>query len=171
MGVDLVAVGNGNTLFAKGFKEGIPFEGEVLIDETSTVFQKASLPRLSVWQTLKRFLMNLSLLSLYSSLGNDYPNSNLNGDGQQTGAVYVLGPGKDSKILYSFRENDNDPETFADIDAILEAVNSDGYVDRYQVEHPPEITHNNDNDDNSEEENKIEEENEVSDDNNNNNNN
>lgn len=45
----------------------------------------------------------------------------MQGDGQQTGGVFVVGPGEQSEILFSFKESDAAPDEMADNDAILAA--------------------------------------------------
>ena len=50
-----------------------------------------------------------------------FPGNDIRGDGQQTGGVFVLGPGKGKEILYAFREVDGGPCEFSDNNAILAA--------------------------------------------------
>lgn len=60
-------------------------------------------------------------LSFYREISSKYPDSDVKGDGQQTGGVFVVGPGVGNEILYSFRENDNEVTSFASHDDILAA--------------------------------------------------
>jgi len=108
------------------FKTGLPFEGEIYIDSTSESFKKASLPRLTLWQISKRFLFNMKLFSMFYSLNKKHAASDASGDGQQTGGVFIFGPGSKSEILYSFRENDNEPDVFVDVDEIWAACGGSG---------------------------------------------
>mmetsp|Transcript_30680 Transcript_30680/g.52487 ORF Transcript_30680/g.52487 Transcript_30680/m.52487 type:complete len:135 (-) Transcript_30680:210-614(-) len=121
LGVSVVAVGTGSKLFASKFKESVSFEGEVLIDKDAEMFKAIDLPRLSIWEVTKRFIFNLTGLSLYRELHSKYPDSDTKGDGQQTGGVFVIGPGTGKEILFQFRESDNEVEDFANPDDILEA--------------------------------------------------
>jgi len=121
LGVKLIAVGNGNKYFAKKFADGISFDGEVYLDPESKAFAAANLPRLSVWQAVKRFMMNWAALKFFREISPQYANSDLEGDGQQTGGVFVVGPGENSEVLFEFREFDNEVTQFADHDAILKA--------------------------------------------------
>lgn len=116
-GVKMVAVGNGNAMFAKGFKEGLPFDGEVYLDEESKVFNSLELTRLTKWQAAKRWFMDFKVLSLFSSISKTYKSSNNSGDGLQTGGVFVVAPG--DSIHYSFIENEHRADQFADIDEML----------------------------------------------------
>ena len=108
------------------FKTGLPFDGEIYIDSTSESFKKASLPRLSLWQISKRFLLNVKLFSLFYSLNKKHGASDASGDGQQTGGVFIFGPGSKSEIIFSFRENDNEPDVFVDVDEIWAACGGSG---------------------------------------------
>ena len=121
LGVRFIAVGNGSILFAKKFKQSVPFEGEVFIDPQSAAFKAANLPRLTIWQVTKRFILNLTALSFYRGATAKYPGSDVEGDGQQTGGVFVVGPGIGGDIYYSFRENETDPTTFANPEEIMAA--------------------------------------------------
>lgn len=59
---------------------------------------------------MARFFLNPSALSFYNNLKGKYPTSNMEGDGQQTGGVFVVSP--EGKLLYSFKENDHEPSMF-----------------------------------------------------------
>lgn len=120
IGVKLVAIGNGNHMFAQGFIDGLPFAGEVYIDENSSVFKALELKRLSTWETMKRYFMSWNLLSFFSAQSDNYKSSNMTGDGQQTGGVFVVSS-KDDKILYSFIEAEHEADAFANIDQVLKA--------------------------------------------------
>jgi len=45
----------------------------------------------------------------------------MKGDGQQTGGVFVLGPGIGEDIIYSFKEIENDVTSFANTEDIIAA--------------------------------------------------
>jgi hypothetical protein len=56
---------------------------------------------------MARFFLNPSALGFYNTLKGKYPTSNMEGDGQQTGGVFVISP--EGKLLYSFKEGDHEP--------------------------------------------------------------
>jgi len=121
MNVRLVAVGNGNANFARKFQNGLPFPGEIYLDPQSKTYQALSLHRLSLWEVTKRFLLSLSSLKFYKESAAKYAAADTEGDGAQTGGVFVVGPGRGKDILFAFKENEHLPEEFADNNAILEA--------------------------------------------------
>eukprot|EP00456_Euglypha_rotunda_P032418 TRINITY_DN25125_c0_g1_i6.p1 TRINITY_DN25125_c0_g1~~TRINITY_DN25125_c0_g1_i6.p1 ORF type:complete len:156 (-),score=37.75 TRINITY_DN25125_c0_g1_i6:19-486(-) len=121
LGVPIIAVGNGNARFAKKFKEALKFDGNVYLDTDCKMFKVAALPRLSIWQAVKRFF-NGTARAFYAKLSKNYSQSDLEGDGQQTGGVFVVGPGVGRPLRFSFRESDYDPDVFADNKEILKAV-------------------------------------------------
>mmetsp|Transcript_91495 Transcript_91495/g.136995 ORF Transcript_91495/g.136995 Transcript_91495/m.136995 type:complete len:136 (+) Transcript_91495:183-590(+) len=125
LGVKFVAVGTGSKLFANNFKKGVPFDGEVFLDPEAKTFAAINLPRLSMWQVTKRFLINLTALSFYRQISGNYPSSDTKGDGQQTGGVFVVGPGIGKELLYSFKENDAEVVDFASHDDIIEACSKE----------------------------------------------
>jgi len=124
----LVAIGNGSIFFAKKFREGLAFPGEIYIDSASNSFKAMELPRLSVWETVKRFLSDLSLISLFVKLSSTYKNSDTAGDGQQTGAVLLIENfGKENgSIKYEFRECDHPATEFASLQKIYESCGGSG---------------------------------------------
>lgn len=119
-GVKLVAIGNGSPLFGKGFKEQLPFEGEVYLDKDSEVFKELQLKRLSTWEAAKTYFMSWSVLKLLKDYSGKYAGSNFQGDGLQTGGVFVVS-GANEKVLYSFIESEQPADTFADVNEILRA--------------------------------------------------
>ncbi|KNC79026.1 hypothetical protein SARC_08567 [Sphaeroforma arctica JP610] len=119
-GAQLVAIGTGNQMFAKGFVEGVPFTGDVYRDPPAATFKAMNLTRLGYWEVMKRFFFNLSSLSWSQENKEKYPTSNMEGDGLQTGAVYVIAT--DGTIKYQFIENDNEVDVFADTEAIKKAL-------------------------------------------------
>lgn len=120
-GVKVVAIGNGSPLFAKGFKEQLPFEGEMYLDNDSEVFKALELKRLGMWEATKTYFMSWSVLKFFKDQMANYPASNTNGDGLQTGGVFVVSSAPEEKVLYSFIENEHPADTFADVDEILRA--------------------------------------------------
>jgi hypothetical protein len=58
-------------------------------------------------QVMARFFLNPSALGFYNTLKGKYPTSNMEGDGQQTGGVFVISP--EGKLLYSFKEGNHEP--------------------------------------------------------------
>jgi len=46
----------------------------------------------------------------------------MEGDGFQTGGVFLIGPGEGSRVQFSFKEADNDALTFADGEALVQAA-------------------------------------------------
>jgi len=124
LGVNLVAVGNGNKMFATKFIQGLPFTGRVYLDPESSVYKVLNLPRWSPGQILKRFFFSLVSITWFSSFQSKYKASDMEGDGNQSGAVFVLGPGPKLNISYSFKESEHDVSEFADPEAILKACRS-----------------------------------------------
>jgi len=61
-------------------------------------------------------------VTFFRRIKTNYKNADLEGDGQQTGGVFVVGPGIGRPMRYEFREHDSDAETFADLDAVLVAA-------------------------------------------------
>jgi len=121
MGVPLIAIGNGNKHFATKYKEGIGFSGEIYLDPQSKSFEMLNLHRLSAWETMKRFF-SPKALKTSKELFSKYKNADLQGDGQQTGGVFVVGPGVGQPLRFSFYENEHDTDTFANNDDILAAL-------------------------------------------------
>jgi len=118
LGVKLVVVGNGSAYFANQFKQNLPWPGEIYLDTTSSAFQAVNLPRLSLMQGVKRWL---TTLSWFKKVGTRYKH-NMEGDGFQTGGVFLIGPGEGSRVQFSFKEADNDALTFADGEALVQAA-------------------------------------------------
>lgn len=121
----MVAVGNGTPLFGRGFRLSMSWDEPIFLDKESTVYKALALPRLTTWQLIKRFFANLSSLKLYKSISKDLPGSNTEGDGAQTGAVFVCGPGANAPIPFIFKEADYDATTFVDINKLLASVGID----------------------------------------------
>lgn len=119
LGVRLIAVGTGNKNFAQKFQKGLPFEGEVYLDPEANSFRALSLKRLSVWEVTKRFVLSSTALGFYKKKSKEYASSDVQGDGQQTGGVFVVGP-KD-RLYYSFIENEHEVTEFANPEDILKA--------------------------------------------------
>jgi len=116
LGVSLIAVGKGDKEAAMKFKKAINWEAPIYLDEEQKAFKAISLQRWSLWQVTKRFFSK-AVFSLYKK----YPNADSKGDGTQSGAILLLGPGK-SRPQYTFRENEHDLNEFADNDQILKAA-------------------------------------------------
>ena len=81
---------------------------------------------------MARFFLNPSALSSYNGFKSKYGAADMEGDGQQTGGVFVISP--EGKMLYSFKESDHDPDVFADNKAIVAAL------EKYAAEHPGTAT-------------------------------
>jgi len=127
-GVSLVAIGNGSQNFAKKFRSSVNWPGPVFIDKDSAIYKAMGLKRMSKWEVAKRFFLSFSFMSFYrKELSSLSDKSDMEGDGHQTGAVFVVGPGEESDPIYCFREGDNAVDTFADTAAILAAVGSPGF--------------------------------------------
>jgi len=97
----------------------------VFLDPESKAFAAANLPRLSVWQTMKRFMLNLTAIAFFKDLSSKYPNSDIQGDGQQTGGVFVVGPGGGKNVLFAFREYENEVTQFVDTDELIKACETE----------------------------------------------
>jgi hypothetical protein len=122
IGANMVAIGNGKPLFAKGFQNSIPMgEGNVFIDGESAVYKALQLKRMSVWEGMKNFLLSPKVVSLYKRLSPMYQGSNMSGDALQMGGVFVITPPPDEKIIYKFIESENPPDEFANVEAMLQA--------------------------------------------------
>jgi prostamide/prostaglandin F2alpha synthase len=122
-GVRLIAVGNGDFAMAKQFKEGLNWPGEVYLDPDSTSYKAIHLKRLSNWEVAKRYFTSLRVLSWFKN--NPHKAQNQDGDGFQTGGVFIVGPGAGSSVIFSFKEIDNDPLSFPIPEAILNACTAD----------------------------------------------
>jgi len=121
IGVPLIIVGNGPTKAAEKYKAGLKWNGEVLTDPESKMYKLMQLPRLSAFAALKRFL-GRRVIKMYKKLSKEYTSADAEGDGQQTGGVFVVGPGAGRPVRYSFIESDNEPDQFAEIDSVLYAA-------------------------------------------------
>eukprot|EP01134_Creolimax_fragrantissima_P004135 CFRG4135T1 len=119
-GARLVAIGTGNQFFANSFKDGLPFSGDVYRDPEALTFKAMNLKRLSYWEVISRFFFSFASLSFAKTMKEKYPTSNMEGDGLQTGAVYVIS--KEGEIKYAFIEDESAPDVFADNDAIEKAL-------------------------------------------------
>lgn len=117
-GVKLAVVGNGSQYFASQFRENLPWPGEIYLDPTSSAFAAINLPRMSAFQAIKHFF---PAVSWFKKEGSKYKH-NMEGDGLQTGGVFLIGPGESSKVLFSFREADNEALAFADGQALVKVA-------------------------------------------------
>jgi len=97
----------------------LKFPGDVFYDPTAESFKALNLPRLSVWQALKRFLSNKARV-VYGKLAQEY-DSDLEGEGLQTGGVFVVGPGIGKKLSFYYKEADEDMDVFAEARDVLAA--------------------------------------------------
>jgi len=124
-GAKIVAIGNGSAAFAKKFRDGLPFQGDIYLDPEAKTFQALNLRRLSMWEIMTRFLMSFSAIAFSRSISARYQSSDMQGDGMQTGGIFVVGSDpKDltrKKILYAFVESENNVDAFADTEAIVKA--------------------------------------------------
>lgn len=120
-GIKLVVVGNGSAFFATQFKEGLPWPGEIYLDSNSSAFAAVNLQRVGAMQAIKRWL---PAASWFKKNAPKYASSNMQGDGFQTGGVFLIGPGEGSCLQYSFKEMDHDVLEFASGADILKAASS-----------------------------------------------
>jgi len=118
LGVALIAVGNGSIKWAKKFRRSVGFTGAIYTDPDADCFRAMNLPRLSTWQALKRFI-NGKFFAIYKSTKEKFDLADTEGDGLQTGGVFVVGPGAGRPLSYWFKEVDEDVDEFADLNAIL----------------------------------------------------
>lgn len=118
LGVKLVVIGNGSAYFAKQFAKTLPWPGDIYIDPDSTAYKALGLNKMKLWETLK-FAYNS--VTAFKALNGLYTGTNFSGSGDQLGGVVVVGPGKDSSILYEWSENIQDPGEVAEKRDILEA--------------------------------------------------
>jgi len=121
LGIPLIAVGNGSKRFALKFKTALEWEGPIYLDTECNTFKALQLAKLTIWQAIKRFFSR-EARNYYKQLSKVYTSADLEGDGTQTGGVFVLGPGVGRPLRFSFRENENDTDVFADNEAILKAA-------------------------------------------------
>lgn len=121
LGIKTIAVGTGSKFFAEKFQKGLPFEGDIFLDPEANSFKAMSLPRLSTWETIKRFFLSPSSIFFYQKISSEYPASDMEGDGKQTGGVFVMAQGKENVSLYSFQESEHSTDQFADNEKILQA--------------------------------------------------
>jgi len=126
LGVPLIAIGNGSPKFAQKFKQALDFTGEIYLDSESKSFKALSLPRITLWQVLKRWVLDRNMYKFWNDLSKTYKSADLEGDGQQTGGVFVVGPGIGRPMRYAFYEANNKADQFADTKAILEALDKTG---------------------------------------------
>jgi len=119
LGIPLIAVGNGSKRFALKFKTALEWEGPIYLDTECNTFKALQLQKLTIWQAIKRFF---GIRAYYKQLSKVYTSADLEGDGTQTGGVFVLGPGVGRPLRFSFRENDNEADVFAANDEILKAA-------------------------------------------------
>lgn len=126
--VDLVAIGNGSSLFASKFREAVPAFGDhVYIDTASATYAALHAPRWTNWQLLKRFVASITAISLFRRLSTRHQNSDMQGDGAQSGMVAVLDAGADPapRVLYEFRESEHSVDTFASLEDVLKSLSID----------------------------------------------
>lgn len=101
----------------------------------TTAYKALGCQRLSAWKAAKRYFFDSKAVAFYKTASKEYAGSNTTGDGQQTGGVWVLGPGN-AQPLYEFMEADHRPDVFADEQAILEAC---ARKDTKEEPHQPEV--------------------------------
>eukprot|EP00996_Jenningsia_fusiforme_P003312 NODE_4110_length_861_cov_25.318966_g3792_i0.p1 GENE.NODE_4110_length_861_cov_25.318966_g3792_i0~~NODE_4110_length_861_cov_25.318966_g3792_i0.p1 ORF type:complete len:201 (+),score=54.35 NODE_4110_length_861_cov_25.318966_g3792_i0:65-604(+) len=118
--VALIAIGNGSEDFARDFADNLPWTGEVYLDSKSSVYAALNLKRWGLMETLSRFGKTLGFSR---DLYKRFPHANFKGDGQQSGAVFVIGPGDESvKPVYLYKEEEGKPTEFANPADILKAL-------------------------------------------------
>jgi len=120
LNVKLVAVGNGSKMFAQGFINSTPYTGELYLDPMSTAAKALQLKRYSAWEAITRFF-NPTAASRYKQIKAKFTDANLKGDGQQSGGVFLVGPGTGSSIRFAHREDDYPPGEVCDLQEILRA--------------------------------------------------
>eukprot|EP00123_Amoebidium_parasiticum_P007282 comp18015_c0_seq1/m.18498 comp18015_c0_seq1/g.18498 ORF comp18015_c0_seq1/g.18498 comp18015_c0_seq1/m.18498 type:complete len:136 (-) comp18015_c0_seq1:498-905(-) len=120
LGVKLVAIGTGNRYFANQFISGLPFSGEVYLDPEAKSFQALKLPRWGMLSTLWRFVKSLAATNWYNENAKKYATANMEGDGQQSGGIFVVS--QKGEIVFSFKEDEQPPEVFCEGSVVLAAV-------------------------------------------------
>jgi len=153
LGIPLLAIGNGSKLFARGvslplmifqFITSTPFTGHVFVDPDSLCFKAMELKRLTLWQALRHFFNSTARAAFKTLREKREAKGDLLGDGQQTGGVFVVGPGERSTLSYIFKEQDHPVgvDNFADVKAILQAC---GWTEQMQQEFDQKIIEPSDN--------------------------
>jgi len=119
--VKFIAVGSGSKHFSDKFKLGVPWEGSVYLDETYTTHKAINLIRFSAWQALKRWF-SPKALSFSKKLFARFKRANMKGDGLQSGGIFIVGPGVDSPIQFSFLEAESSVDVGANIHDMFKLI-------------------------------------------------
>jgi len=117
------------------FKNRLRFPGEIYFDPGYTAFKALNCPRLGVWEAAKKYL-NQKVVATLKALSSKYQ-ADTEGDGLQTGAVVVVGPGANKPLLYHWKEVDEEPDAFAPPEEILRVCGWTEEMERkWETEHP-----------------------------------
>eukprot|EP00698_Gefionella_okellyi_P003696 TRINITY_DN13454_c0_g1_i1.p1 TRINITY_DN13454_c0_g1~~TRINITY_DN13454_c0_g1_i1.p1 ORF type:complete len:133 (-),score=34.72 TRINITY_DN13454_c0_g1_i1:196-594(-) len=116
--VRFVAVGTGSPHFAKTFKAGSKFEGDVLLDPQGSAYNVLALPKFK----LSRFLLPSAWKALAKALFRYSNNLQEDNVKLQSGGVYVMGPGEGKKMLFAWREADEAVGAVPDLAALKAAA-------------------------------------------------
>jgi prostamide/prostaglandin F2alpha synthase len=122
--VRLIAVGTGDYYTAKQFKEGLNWPGELYLDPDLTSFKALHLKRFSHWEIARRFVTNRRVVAWISKHPHK-AQTLIDGDNSQSGGIFVVGPGVGSSVIFSYKEVENDPLSFAIPEAIVNASCAD----------------------------------------------
>lgn len=119
--MSLLAIGSGSEQFALGFREALPFYGDVFTDPGATSFQALTLKRWGFFDAIKRFFTNFASMRFARENSSKYPKSDMKGDGLQSGAVVIMMPGE-VEPTWIWREADHPATSFVDVREIIEAL-------------------------------------------------
>jgi len=117
-----VAVGGGTKWASDKFKFGTPWEGEILLDATHATHKAMKLQRFSVWQAMRRYYLSHKTLQFSKGLYDRFKHSDFVGDAMQSGGVFVLGPGTNSAVEYSFIEAEGSADAVCDVFAMYKLI-------------------------------------------------
>jgi hypothetical protein len=131
-----VAVGGGTKWASDKFKFGTPWEGEILLDATHATHKAMKLQRFSVWQAMRRYYLSHKTLQFSKGLYDRFKHSDFVGDAMQSGGVFVLGPGTNSAVEYSFVEAEGAADAVCDVFAMYKSITGrDLSQDEYRTIH------------------------------------
>jgi len=116
-----IACGAGSKMFSEKFRLGTPWEGGVFLDSGYASHKAIGLIRFSTWQGIKRFF-SPKAMALGKRLFSRFKKADMQGDGFQSGGVFLVGPGATSPVLYKFLESDEGVEANADVFAIYREI-------------------------------------------------
>jgi len=119
---NFVAVGGGSKFASDKFKQGTPWDGEVLLDATHATHKAMGLQRFTAWQAMRRYYLSHKALQFSKPLYERFKQSDFIGDAMQSGGVFILGPGSNAPVDYSFIEAEQGAEAVVDVFAMYKLL-------------------------------------------------